>query len=334
MVKVTVIVPVFNVEGYLYKCINSIVRQSLDEIELLLIDDGSTDGSLEIIKDFYRRYPNKVRFIHKENEGVSQARNLGIIESKGDYIAFVDADDWLEEETLEYMYLCALEKNADLVLCDAKVIDAYTGKITKMWKSGNLNEEAENIYRHKALVNTVLPAPWGKLYRKNLFIEHHITFPIGLRNQDLGTTPRLLIHCNTISKVNKAYYNYLYREDSAMRTYDNKILDVIENLKIVKKYYESMGLDKEFKEELEYLHIEHLLFRAVYRVKNIKDNTMRSALTKKIVSYLTKEYPAWISNKNLKDLTVKKRVYLKMVHYGYIHQVMNMFTIKRRVIGK
>ncbi|MFZ7119656.1 MAG: glycosyltransferase [Eubacteriaceae bacterium] len=334
MNKISVIVPIYNVEKYISKCIISLLNQTLKNIEILLINDGSTDSSKKIIMEFQEKYPNKIKVINKNNEGVSVARNLGIIKSSAQYIAFVDADDWLHQEMLELMYKKAIENKSDLVLCNARVIDEKEGSLRSIWKSGNLNRSVENIYDNKELINTILPAPWGKLFKKSLFIDNDIFFPLYLRNQDLGTIPRILIHCKSISKVDEALYNYLYRDCSAMRTYDNKILDVVKNLYIVDDYYQNRGIHKEFVKELEYLFIEHLLFRAVYRIKLVVDTGVKEELIDHIIFSLKERYPKWHKNTKIKNLNIKKRVYLYLVNIGQIKKVMVLFNIKKRMESK
>ena len=200
MSAISVIVPVYNVEKYIRKCIQSILNQSFQDFELILVDDGSTDESLRILNEFKKQYSHKIKVISQSNKGVSVARNRGILESHSTYIMFVDSDDWLEDSILNAMYESALQNQSDLVLCDARVVNEDTS-LREIWKSGDLKTQTDSIFQNKSLINTILPAPWGKLYKRSFFVDHNIEFPEGLRNQDLGTTPRILCHAKSISKV-------------------------------------------------------------------------------------------------------------------------------------
>ena len=116
--KVSVIIPVYNVRPYLEQCMDSVLQQTLDDIEVICIDDGSTDGSGEIL-DKYVQKDSRVKAVHQDNAGAAQARNTGLEKASGDYILFVDGDDYLTENALETLYLRALEENADVCVCDA-----------------------------------------------------------------------------------------------------------------------------------------------------------------------------------------------------------------------
>ena len=118
MIKVSVIVPVYNVEDYIEKCLNSLVNQTLEDIEIIIVNDGSKDNSENIIKSFLSRYPQKIKYLKKENGGLSDARNYGIPYATGEYIAFLDSDDYVELDTYENMYNLAKKENSDMVECN------------------------------------------------------------------------------------------------------------------------------------------------------------------------------------------------------------------------
>ena len=118
MPKVSVIVPVYNVEKYIQKCLNSLVKQTLEDIEIIIINDGSKDNSFYIIKEFEKKYENKIKYFEKENGGSADARNQGILHATGDYIAFLDPDDYVELDIYEKMYNKAIEENSDIVECN------------------------------------------------------------------------------------------------------------------------------------------------------------------------------------------------------------------------
>lgn len=167
MPKISIVVPVYNVEKYIDKCINSILNQTYTDFELLLIDDGSTDRSGEIC-DQYASIDERVCVIHKSNGGVSTARNIGIKQSKGDYIGFVDADDYIEEEMYEVLFKLIEDNKADISICGFKIIDEDIGKIERIQDSGKIE-----VLSQEKLVAKETDMPWSirldtinKLFRK------------------------------------------------------------------------------------------------------------------------------------------------------------------------
>ena len=165
-VSVSVIVPVYNVEKYLDECLSSLVNQTLSDIEIIVVNDGTKDNSQSIIDHYVKQYPNKVISLIKENGGLGDARNYGIPYAKGEYLGFVDSDDIVHLEMYEKMFNKAKLENSDLVLCDLEYF--YETSNEKMVKEGLV--QIENIDINKTAFLSPLFA-WNKLYRRSLFIE-------------------------------------------------------------------------------------------------------------------------------------------------------------------
>ena len=149
-IKVSVIVPIYNTEKFLRKCIESIVNQTLEEIEIILINDGSTDNSHIVCEEYSRKYPKKIRYINNKNIGCSATRNLGISLAKGEYIAFVDSDDYIEQEMYQEMYEKAKKENLDIVVCGINYMNEQTQKIKKSIPI-NIKEKNDYLYYKKYL---------------------------------------------------------------------------------------------------------------------------------------------------------------------------------------
>lgn len=216
MIKVSVLVPVYNVEKYLEKCLDSIINQSLKEIEILLIDDGSTDKSGKICDD-YAKKDNRIVVIHQENQGVSAARNRGIELAKGEYISFVDSDDLVDEKMLVVLYDKGEKYNLDLVMCDLTK-DRF-GKIIKKEFELKRNEiiEKNNIidfiksYKNLFTVNHI----YAKIYKRSFLTENNIYFPVGLNLQeDTVFVLETMIKANNLYCIKESYYNHIKRENS------------------------------------------------------------------------------------------------------------------------
>lgn len=224
MIKVSIVVPIYNVEKYLRKCLDSLVNQTLEEIEILCVNDGSTDQSESIIDEYVLQYPTKVIKFNKKNGGLSDARNFAIPKCLGECIAFIDSDDWIELDMFEKMYQFYRDNKCDIVVCGIKEVNER-GKIIN--KSSTFN--GNFIDKEMLILNT--NAAWNKLYDKKLF--DNIKFPIGLWYEDLATIPLVAAISEKIGSINEYYYNYLYRDSSISRTYSSKIIDIISVFEIL-----------------------------------------------------------------------------------------------------
>ena len=212
MVKVSIIVPIYKVEKYLKRCLESLVSQTFQEIEIICVNDGSPDQSQKIVDEYVEKYPHLVKGYLKENGGLSDARNYGLNLASGDYVAFIDSDDWVEPEMIEKMYRAAREQEADLVICDF-VMDWETKEKESLYISG-IRQESTDFMRNVLLSG---PSAWNKLYKKDLFLKTDIRYPKGLWYEDLATTLRLIMNTNKIAHVKEAFVHYIQREGSIIK---------------------------------------------------------------------------------------------------------------------
>lgn len=212
---VSIILPVYNVEKYLRRCLDSLVNQDCScSYEIIIINDGSQDGSADIIGEFEQSY-DFIRAISQENAGVSAARNAGIAEAKGKYIALVDSDDFVEPGYISVMYELAEKHDADIVQC------RYRNFFEKSQSSMNiLLSHRKGVFDgEKALGSlitdiTVRSYPWNKLYKRSIFVDNKIAYPINRRFEDLITTPVLFSHAKKVAFTREVLYNYSHRSDS------------------------------------------------------------------------------------------------------------------------
>jgi glycosyltransferase involved in cell wall biosynthesis len=206
---ISVIVPVYNVEDYLPKCLDSILQQSFTDFELILIDDGSTDRSGKIC-DQYAQIDNRIKVIHQKNGGLSNARNSGIDIAIGKYFSFVDSDDWIDKNMLFEMHQQALQNNADIVIAGHFIVDLdETIEVNiKVIKQRILNQfEAISLILADEEIHSFA---WDKLYKRELFEE--IRYPDGRVFEDTATTYKLFNKASILVQMNQAYYYYLRRE--------------------------------------------------------------------------------------------------------------------------
>ena len=215
MNKISVIVPVYKVEPYLRKCIDSIINQDYKNLEIILVDDGSPD-SCPAICDEYALKDNRIKVIHKENGGLSDARNAGLDIASGDYIFFVDSDDWIEKETLKECFDLIIKESSDAVIT-MYYNNAGISETAEAKKS--IQEGYETIKPSAALAITMFEklrlAAWGNLYRTGLFKE--MRFKKGYIYEDLELLPRMLLQAEKITLFYRGFYNYMIREGSIMR---------------------------------------------------------------------------------------------------------------------
>lgn len=211
--KISCIVPVYNVEKYLKKCLDSILNQSFKDFELIIVDDGSTDNS-SIICDEYLNIDNRVKVIHKENGGLSDARNRGIEEAIGDYLIFIDSDDYVDSSMFEVLYNLNQKNNTEISACDKAFVYEKSDHIEYGINSNKvyiLDPDAAfsvivDFYRNLGM------EMWNKLYSRKLF--DNVRFPKGKLFEDQDTQYKLIFSANKISYIEKSLYFYLRRENS------------------------------------------------------------------------------------------------------------------------
>lgn len=231
---VSVIIPVYNVEKYLNRCIKSVLGQTYKNLEIILVDDGSTDNSSQIC-DEYKKIDSRIIVIHKENGGLSDARNAGINKATGKYITFIDSDDSIEKDMIEYLYLLMKKYKTKMSLCCHNIIYEKRNKVISL---GNGKEEVlssekciEKMLYHK----DVDTSAWAKLYAKNLFDD--ISYPKGFLFEDIGTTYKLFIESKYIACGYENKYNYWIRKNSIVTgVFSEKKLDLL-------KMTDTMGED-------------------------------------------------------------------------------------------
>ena len=223
--KVSVIVPVYNVQEYLGKCVKSIQKQTLRDIEIILVDDGSTDLS-GFLCDCYRKYDNRIRVIHKQNGGLSDARNAGIDVAKGDFLFFVDSDDWIDEDTLEILYDIAIDEEAEIVECSYR--NVFMDHIEE--ETANTGEMiiGDSVFaiRSQIFWRYFKSVAWNKLYSRKIFSDGK-RYPKGRYHEDEFFSHEAFGAANKLVYIDVSKYNYVReRKGSITDKITSKILDV------------------------------------------------------------------------------------------------------------
>lgn len=312
MPKISIIVPVYNVEKYLEKCLDSLVNQTLNDIEIILINDGSTDKSQNIINTYVNEYPNLIKCFIKENGGMSDARNLGLKNATSEYISFIDSDDYIEKDMLEKMYNKAKENNYDIVFCNVNIIYPDKTILKKSELVHTINKL--NINNKKHLLLNCYPVVWNKIYRKDFLLnntyEKEGLFKKGVWFEDARMLYKMIPHINSASVVDENFYNYIQRPKSITYTYSERLYDILSNLDNIIDYYKEHNLYNEYKDELEYIYVNYLFATFIKRLSKCKDKNKFFEgynIAKEKVNIL---YPTYKKNKYLKGFSPKK-IYLK-----------------------
>ena len=276
---ISVIIPVYNVSKYLVECLDSVINQTYKNLEIILIDDGSTDGSGEIC-DKYAKIDNRIIVIHQKNSGAGAAKNAGLKIATGDILAFVDSDDYLEKDAYEYMTNIMNEEHADIVHCSFRNI-FINKKEDKIFINETMKYNSES-YLELFLTDWTCGLLWNKLYRKKLFDD--IFFKENRIIDDEFFTYQGVMNASKIIYTTKIIYNYRQRKSSVMLSDKNKSRIINDKLdyiterkdKIVKKY---ATLKNKFNYNL-YEHL-YILLKNSYCDKDIK-NKIRKILIKNI----------------------------------------------------
>ena len=312
--KVSVIVTVYNVEKYLNKCLDSLINQSLDNFEIIVVNDGSPDNSQKIIDEYVSKYPKIVKSYIKENGGLSDARNYGIKKAQGDFIALVDSDDYVSPCFLEKLYDKAICDDLELVVCDT--IEVYENK--EVYIKSDLNYSTDNV------LNYLISPPMSciRLFKKNIFAKNE--FKKGILYEDLELTPGLVNYTKKVGFVNDGLYYYVQRSGSIMKQtqFNEKLLDIFDVLNSNK-----LKLYDEFSLEVEYMYITHLLRTATLRFLGY-DNTRQ--YLNKIVQIMKNEFPNWRNNIYFKKSSLK----LKIICFCAYHRFYMILKLMKKITGK
>lgn len=295
--KVSVIVPVYNVENYLEKCLESLAHQTLKDIEIIVVNDGSPDNSQEIIDKYAKKYPTIKSFI-KDNGGVSDARNFGIKKAQGKYLAFVDGDDYVAYDMYEKMYQKAESGNFDIVVCDLNYV-YEDDRIMEV--SSKIEHDTTDI--KKTYIN-MYPCVWNKIYKKSLF-KNNIEFKKGVWFEDVDFLYKIFPYVKTIGVVKEPLNQYVQRAGSITKTFDKRLYNYIDNFNELIEFYKERELYDKYKLELEYCYLRYIYATFINQATNFNKEEYDKAVATAIEN-VKKNFPKYQKNKyfytNLKGI--------------------------------
>lgn len=290
MIKVSVIVPTYNEEKHIKSCLDSIIENDLKEIEIIVINDGSTDSTKEILEEYKNKY-DIIKVIEKENEGQGSARNIGIDLAKGEFLTFVDADDEIHNNMLSKMYEKLQKEQADICVCDYFEIN----KDNKVVKKA-IPQKTEDIKKDYIVS---IAGPCNKLIRTEILKKNSLYFPKTGIYEDIAIVPLIATYINKIVYLEEPLYYYYIRQGSTMRQtkFNEKLLSIYNVLDILEKGFKQTGALEQYKEELEFIYIKHLLYAGNGRFLEYKEGKQE---VKKIANIMKLKYPNWRKNKYYK----------------------------------
>jgi Glycosyltransferases involved in cell wall biogenesis len=300
---ISIIVPIYNVQDYLCKCIDSLLAQEYDNYEIILVNDCSTDNSKQIAEKYAKTHQEKCLLVnHDVNGGLAAARNTGMKSAKGEWLTFVDSDDWVSKDYLSGLYKIAIEESADVVI--GGVVYYYNNGNTRSADSfGKLKKGASN----KNIIAQCRSYACGRLFKRKLFIDNNIVFPTDIRrSEDIGTIIPILTRAKKISIYEKDVYFYFQRSTSLSLS-NNNIEDLSFYPKTVNRMLElSVG---GYEKELEFRCIHELLYGMVYLM--VESKKSRKEFMEHIESF-NNDHRGWEYNPYIVTLPKAKQVFIKL----------------------
>ena len=291
--KVSIILPVYNVEKYLGACLDSLLAQTLEDIEIVAVNDGSTDGSLQILQAYQTLHPEKLFIYSTENHGVSRARNYGFAHSHGEYVWFVDSDDYVEAEACRLLYEKAVADGNDLVLFRYYNVDSETGERTE-YETSCYNQNfciADKPYELPA----ISPYPWIKFIHRDLF--YGIRFPEGIRFEDLPVAYLLAVKAHSIGYLDHCFYNYRKNVGFLSRLTPST-LHIKDAVIFMKEEMQKLGFFERYRTELDFITVRHFFYRFWKLLTNYEaeQKDLKLRLINELFDYMEAEIPDWESN--------------------------------------
>lgn len=313
--KVSIVMPVYNVEKYLRQCLDSVVAQTLSDIEVIVVNDGSPDHSLQILEEYQSKHPQLIKVFSIENHGVSYARNYGLARASGEYILFVDSDDYIEHDMCEKLYQKAVKDHNDLVICGRynEYINEKTGKVKRdRIPTGLLNRDFV-LSENKFELAHIFPFPWDKLFKRELLTG--MAFPENMRFEDLVFAYEVVVKAKHIGVVEEPLYHYRKTSQGGfLNSFSEQTLDIIKAFDLLFAYMEENHYMDQYHDELEFICARHFLYRymTIFKRENKGKLKLKLEIINKTQDFLDNRLPNWRSNHYLKYSSDWLRKWLKL----------------------
>ena len=292
--KYSFIVPIYNVEKYLRRCVNSLLAQTFSDYQIILVDDGSTDSSGFMADEYAQNYSDKVQVIHQKNAGLGGARNTGIEAAEGEYLVMVDSDDYISERMLETVDRYLVQYQNDILIFDF-IMEEEEGGQTVQHLHGKT--PYMQITNRQFLQET--PAAWNKVYKASLFKDTDVRYPGRIYYEDIATSPCLGIYASNIGVISEPLYYYIQRECSIIHTKNTKrMTEICAAVKITLEYFKTQGKFEEYKSELEWMTVQHVLCSGVQRILLVQYDREK---VHDLYQFVEGYFPEYLKNAYIKE---------------------------------
>ena len=310
--RFSVIIPVYNVEKFIGKCLDSVFKQTYSDYEIVAVNDGSTDSSLKILKNYQIDNP-KLKIISQKNKGLGGARNTGISNANGEFLILLDSDDYIASNMLETLDYYLSKYKLDILVFDCTQVD-LEGNVLKYSTIDQYSDHYTDLTKKQFL--SLEPTACTKVYRKTLYTEHFIKFPEKLWYEDLATVFKLIPYTKRIGYLKEALYYYVQQSESITHSSNTyRMLDIIIAINSNVKYFKKIGLWEEFYAELEWNAILHGLYYSSLRLFSCGYKRKEINI---IFEYVNKTFPTWRTNKYLLEYGKTRYLMNDIIQKKYI----------------
>lgn len=320
--KVSVIVPVYNTEKYLRKCLDSLVNQTLGEVEIVVINDGSSDSSPEIICEYVEAYPDRFVYKSQENSGQAVARNAALSQCHGEYVGFLDSDDFVKPDMFARMYEKAKAQDADYVACGYSDLTYENGKeiVLQHYVASRVALQTKDMYKG------ALVSPFLHLYRREILLKSQVKFPEGVIYEDTAFYLNLIPYIHKLAVIEEPLAYRVRHSNSTMTNFKaEKVAQIFPVLDAAIAYYKEHGFYEAYREELEYFCVRVLLCSSIQRIGKVAERSARKTLVNSTLSYVEREFPEYRKNKlfagGLQNLYMKSFCKVTAGLYVGIHRM-------------
>lgn len=310
---VSIVVPIYNVEKYLGRCVDSILAQSYENLELILVNDGATDNSSKIARE-YEAKDKRVVVYDKPNGGLSDARNFGVKHAHGKYILFIDSDDFVKPTMVDMMLTKLIETDSDICVCDMEYL--YDDGRVEFASGGMFETTSEKLL-------TINNSACNKLFKTVMFND--LEFPVGKYYEDLATIPILMYKAKRVCKVNEAFYVYYQRSGSIAHSANKKIFDIYYAIDRCIQYLVHNNGKLEDIAKLKSLYILHGLDITTVRIKDFDDKDIRKEYLKENMDMLKQYYPDYKNDILYKNANIKKKMIFKLMERNLMGAVLKIY---------
>ena len=322
--KISIIIPIYNVETWLPRSVEAILANDTADCEVLLIDDGSSDGSPALCDRYAAEHPDLIRAIHQKNAGPGAARNTGIAAATGDWFLFVDSDDRLAPNALSRLREVAAEGEADVISFQF-FKESVEGQSWEEWSGPMQSLERFSLREQPAFLLTQ-PSCWLRLWKRSVFEDNGISFPNVVWYEDVRTVTKLLAKAKQIINLPDHLYYYLDRPGSIMNSSQlPRNRDILPAFADILDWFEAEGLTKAYYDELCALTVQHVLLAASVRVARIDP---KSEILEELRAFTEKRFPDWKKNPYSKTLPRLKRLALHLVAQKRWRLIRALFNLK------